>query len=289
MRKIYDCFKFFNELELLELRLTECYDHVDYFVIAEANKTHQGNDKIYNIEANWDRFKPFHDKIIYLKIDDMPDNHHSSWVRENFQRNALVRGISDADDNDIIIVTDCDEILRPRTLDILRNDKEHKLWICRHPMFYFKFNYLRIMPKAYFGEPMALLKRDFKGFQTLRVMKDTWPHPYDYIDKDICTIQHAGWHFTYFGDDQHIDTKLLNCDHYDGLPFVGKNKIIDMIADKTCWDGVGRSGYEYVKMDEYFPKTVLNNLDRWKDYIIPDATASIRDYLPALDMEEIYK
>ena len=71
MRKVYDCFTFFNELDLLELRLTECYNHTDYFVIAESNKSFTGNSKPFNLEENWDRFKAFHDKIIYVKVDPL--------------------------------------------------------------------------------------------------------------------------------------------------------------------------------------------------------------------------
>ena len=64
MRKIYDCFTFYNEFDLLELRLSEHYDYVDKFVICEANKTHQGHDKPFFLEDNWDRYKRFHYKII---------------------------------------------------------------------------------------------------------------------------------------------------------------------------------------------------------------------------------
>ena len=66
--KIYDCFTFYNEYDLLELRLKEHFDYVDYFVIAEANKTHQGRDKEFLLEQNWDRYKDFHDKIIHIKL-----------------------------------------------------------------------------------------------------------------------------------------------------------------------------------------------------------------------------
>jgi beta-1,4-mannosyl-glycoprotein beta-1,4-N-acetylglucosaminyltransferase len=124
MRKVYDCFTFFNELDLLELRLSECYDSADYFVIAEANKTFSGNDKRFILEDNWDRYKAFHDKIIYIKVEDMPEG-PNAWAREYHQRNALIRGLSSASDNDVVALTDCDEVLRPRTLNILRNDTEH--------------------------------------------------------------------------------------------------------------------------------------------------------------------
>ena len=288
MRKVYDCFPFFNELDLLELRLSECYDDADYFVIAEADTTHTGAPKRYNLEDNWDRYKDFHDKIIYIKVDDMPGG-DNPWVRENFQRNALARGIVDADDNDVIALSDCDELLRPRTLNVLRADDQHRLWICRHPMFYYKFNYLMVKPMSYHVNPMAIIKKDLTNLQELRNLMIGWAYrqPWDFNNANVRTIQHSGWHFTYFGDSKHIDTKLVNVCHTEGQRLVGTYDIDDMISKKICWDpGVY---YEHVEIDDYFPKTVLNNLDRWKNYIINNPAESIKNYVPSLDINEIYK
>ena len=288
MRKIYDCFTFFNELDLLELRLTECYDHVDYFVIAEANKTFVGNDKRFILEDNWDRYKAFHDKIIYIKVEDMPAG-NDVWAREHHQRDALIRGITNAKDDDVIILTDCDEVLRPRTLDVLRHDNQHRLWICRHPMFYFKFNYLVVKPLSYWVNPMAILKQDFNGFQNLRNQMVGWAynHSWDYNSGHVRTIQHSGWHFTYLGDTKNTETKLLNYSHTNDQKWVGTIDVEELISKKISWDT--NLQYEHIALDDYFPKTVMNNLERWKQYIIPDATISIRDYVPTLDIDEIYK
>ena len=290
MRKIYDCFTFFNELDLLELRLTECYDSADHFVIAEANVTHTGVPKRYNLEDNWDRFKAFHDKIIYIKVDDMPTG-DNAWTRENYQRNALARGIVDADENDVLVITDCDELIRPRTLNILRNDMTHKLWICRHPIFIYKLNYLMTEPMSYHVNPMAIVKKHFNGFQQLRNQMITWAYqqPYDFNTNDVCTIQHSGWHFTFFGDTKHAKTKLLNVAHTESQHYAENLDIEKNIAAKIFFSSNTSERFEYVEIDEYFPKTVLNNLERWKNYIIPNANLSIRDYVPVLNLDEIYK
>ena len=291
MRKIYDCFTFFNELDLLELRLAECYDHVDHFVIAEANLSHSGNHKEYIFEDNKQRFAPWLDKIIHIKVDDIPPT-NDSWFRENFQRDALIRGIYDADDNDVIIVSDCDEILRPRALDIIRNDLQHNIWRCHHPLFLFKFNYLMTRPGTYWANPVAVVKRGFPGCQELRNMKHvSLRHlPYDFDDGNICGIQHAGWHFSYLGNTQHAATKLLNFAHVESQHHANSINVNEILARKGGIDPNNiEEQFEYVKIDEYFPKIILNNLDRWRDYVIPDATANIRDYLPAFDIEEIYK
>ena len=72
MKKIYDCFSFYNEFDILEIRLQELYDHVDYFIIAEASTTHTGNPKPFYLLDNWERFKPYADKIRHVKVEDMP-------------------------------------------------------------------------------------------------------------------------------------------------------------------------------------------------------------------------
>jgi hypothetical protein len=292
MRKIYDCFPFFNELDLLELRLTECYDHVDHFVIAEANISHSGNPKEYIFENNKERFASWLDKIIHIKVGDVPRT-QNPWVRENFQRDALIRGLNDVNDNDVVIVSDCDEILRPRTLDIIRNDLQHNIWRCYHPLFYFKVNHLKTRPGPYWAHPVAVVKRGgFPGCQYLRNMHGTplWQLPYDYDDGNFCSIQHAGWHFTYFGDSKQSASKLLNFAHTEDQNLASSIDVNFNVAHKRGIH-VQPNGeeFEHIKLDEYFPKTILNNLDRWRDYIIPDATANIRDYLPALGIEEIYK
>jgi hypothetical protein len=290
MKKIYQCFPFFNEYDLLELRLTECYDHTDYFVIAESNKTFTGNPKPYNLEENWDRFKQFQDKIIYVKVDDMP-NTDNPWLREYHQRNALIRGLTNANDDDIIILSDCDEIPRPRTMQILRNDCEHMMWNLRHPMFYFKLNYLFIEPQCfrYSSNTVAVVKKffdqNFGNFQNLRNPNRT-AMPYDYNTETVRTIQHAVWHFTYLADPELIDLKLLSYSHTEAHHLVGNYNLDDMIAKNINWDA--GSIFAKVKIDDYYPKTVINNLEKWSNYIIPNATDSIRNYLTELDMDEIY-
>ena len=90
--KIYDCFPFYNELDLLDLRLAEHYDHVDYFVLVEANKTFQNNDKPFYYHDNKNRFSKWRDKIIHVRVMDMPDG-DNPWERETHQRNKILRGI----------------------------------------------------------------------------------------------------------------------------------------------------------------------------------------------------
>ena len=122
--KIYDCFSYWDEDLLLDLRLNILNKYVDYFVIVEGNKTWQNNFK--KLRFNIENFKEFKNKIIYVPVENMPEG-DNPWVRENFQRNCIERGLSTAAQNDLIIISDLDEI---PNLEKLCNFKK-KNEICR--------------------------------------------------------------------------------------------------------------------------------------------------------------
>ena len=105
--KIYDCFSYWDEDLLLDLRLNILNDYVDYFVIVEGNKTWQNNPK--KLQFNIDNYKKFKEKIIYVAVEDMPAG-NNPYLRENHQRNAIARGILNADEDDLILISDLDEI-----------------------------------------------------------------------------------------------------------------------------------------------------------------------------------
>ena len=88
---IIDCFPFFNELDLLEIRLNVLNDVVDKFVLVEASKTQSLIDKPFYFEENKDRYSKFLDKIIHVKITDYPKK--DGWAMENYQRNCIVKGL----------------------------------------------------------------------------------------------------------------------------------------------------------------------------------------------------
>ena len=113
--RVYDCFTFSNELDLLEIRLEAMDRAVDVFVIAEAPVTFQGNPKPLHFAANRDRFRRFLPRIRHLVIEDMPGG-GSPWAREFHQRNALRRGLLDAAPGDTVMVSDADEVLRPAAI-----------------------------------------------------------------------------------------------------------------------------------------------------------------------------
>jgi hypothetical protein len=281
MRKIYDCFTFYNELDLLELRLEEHYDYVDYFVIAEANKTHQGRDKIYYLEENWDRYAKYHDKIIHIKVDDMPTN-DNAWVLENYQRNALAKGYVDADEDDIIVISDLDEVMRAETFELMREDAEHTVFICRCPLFYFKVNYIMVKPKSYWVNGMAMPKKYMTSPQDLRNLTH-WAsaQPEDLVTDKVMTIQHAGWHFTYLGNTDHAKNKIVNFAHQESNHLADTMDVEAFMKLKKGIDPNNpNESFEIVELDDYFPETIVNNPERWKDYIATGEGMSIKNFVP---------
>jgi beta-1,4-mannosyl-glycoprotein beta-1,4-N-acetylglucosaminyltransferase len=146
---IFDCFMFYNEFDVLRLRLRELYAVVDRFVLTEATHTLTGKPKPLYFAEHREDFSEFADKIVHVVVDDMeidPD----PWKNEEFQRNAMLRGIDDLDLNDWILVSDVDEIPRASTIATLR-DSPLIMAGFRMPLSYFKLNYVNIE-----GEPNSV-------------------------------------------------------------------------------------------------------------------------------------
>lgn len=119
---VYDCFTFFNEIDILEVRLNELYAYVDKFVITEAGEGISGPYHEYVFEQIKDqpRFAKFSDKIIYIKIErPINEKNPDIWFRENYIKNQGWRGLNDCEPNDLILFSDVDEIPRPELISKL--------------------------------------------------------------------------------------------------------------------------------------------------------------------------
>ena len=117
---IYDCFQFFNELDMLKIRLNVMSPIVDKFVISEATETFSGLKKPLYYEENKEMFAEFADKIIHVVVDDTPEGY--THDRDTFQKNAVTRGLKDCTDEDIIIFSDLDEIPNPEKIKEILKD-----------------------------------------------------------------------------------------------------------------------------------------------------------------------
>jgi len=276
--KVYDCFTFFNELDLLEIRFEELYDVVDWFVIAEANMSHSGNPKEWILEANWDRFAKFADKIRYLKIEDFPVT-NNSWVREKFQRDALRQGLTDMTSDDLVIISDLDEIPRADIIDLIKEDEnQYERYVLRVPLFRYKFNFLKWYQPVINQQMIVTRGHVFTDPERERDYTHAWlPQA-----PDVVYLDHAGWHFSYLGDNDHAVHKLKNFAHVEqNIPEITDHFSIErMIKEKRGPNPADVEKFEHVVLDDYFPKYVVENQEKYQDLIISNATASIYDFYP---------
>ena len=284
--KVFDCFTFHNEFDILELRLAELWDTVDYFVIAEANITHQNKPKDFYLKNNWERFSRYHNKIRLISIEDMP-NSPDSWVNERFQRRQLSRGLYDLAADDIVIVSDCDEVPRAEAIRAVKEDSNqnnYDRYVLCVPLFYFRLNYLMISPHTKQNNIAVARGRIFTDPQKERELTFyTDSYPPHFSDDSRCFIEHGGWHFTYFGQRDFAKTKLQSFAHAESnIPKYTENIDIDfMIENKVGFSKFdSNERFEYVAVDDYFPDTVLNNLEKYQPMIVDNAVKSVYDFYP---------
>jgi beta-1,4-mannosyl-glycoprotein beta-1,4-N-acetylglucosaminyltransferase len=205
MKKVIDCFTFYNELEILELRLEELYDSVDVFILVEAEKTHKGENKRFIFEENKWRFEKWLDKIVNVKVY-YPSHIEDAWGREKFQRNSFMPTLYTLGlkDKDIVFITDVDEILNSERVNYIKNSYDLQ---CINKM----------EMTTYFG--------DFRN----KEITNKWYHPkvvnwgtLKNKTPDECRLtfdcqwwENGGWHLTYFGGAERIANKLENFAHQE--------------------------------------------------------------------------
>lgn len=282
--KVFDLCTFYNEFDILELRIQELWDTVDYFVIAEANSTHQNNPKPFYLKDNWARFEKYASKIRHIMIDDMPMS-PDTWVNEKFQRKCLERGLHGMQPEDIIIVSDCDEIARPSAIAAIKEDvNNYDRYILAIPLNYYRFNYMMISPNVKQNNIVVTRGRVFTDPQNERSFTfSSGGLPMHYATTDFCVIEHGGWHFTYFGQTDHAKNKIKNFAHAETniSAIMDKLDVDYMVANKVGLLGFDyHERFEYIVVDEYFPQTILNNLEKYKDMIVPGATKTVYDFYP---------
>ena len=295
--KIYDCFMYFDEEIVLDVRLNTLNDFVDYFVIVESKFTHKGD--LRELKFNHKKFQKFKDKIIYLIYDKLPpeieevktNDHHNElsrkyiWnaaYRENGQRNYIVNGLINAEKEDIILISDVDEI--PKLSNINFNEIVEKIILFKQDMFYYKFNLH--LPNLVWTGTKACRKKDLINPQWLRNIKDR-KYSFFRIDtffsktkyKSIKTINDGGWHFSNIKTAKEIEHKLKSYLHhreFDEKPLSvneidkiikKKQAIYDLTVDKTTnkiGNGSKLEKFEFKKLPAYIQNN-KNNLIEWMD------------------------
>ncbi|MAH50971.1 hypothetical protein CMI37_34460 [Candidatus Pacearchaeota archaeon] len=231
-RKIIDSFIFYNELPLLDMRLNELHEHVDYFVLVEMNVSFTGNRKPHHFLENRERYKRFWDKLIYITDmgKQLPDT-NNPWRREYYQRNLIrdaidLNTIPDLSEDDIVLVSDVDEIPSPEAIKRTAFEKD-KIYFFEQRYFYYNFSSeFPFKWKGTMGFNYDLLY----DVDLNMIRKDR------YRDKDerVNYIPDGGWHCSYFGGEDQIIDKIEQFSHqeYNKPEYKNKETIAKRIRER---------------------------------------------------------
>jgi len=291
--KIFDCTTFYNEKMMMDVRFNVLSQYVSKFIVVESTFSHSGKKKKLNF--NIDDYPKFKDKIIYLVIDHEPielikkenleldsvSKRLNSLKRIEQSYNYMTKGIKDASDDDLIMLSDNDEI---PDLSKLNLDKiENNFVIFEQLFFYYKFNLLYDR-MSWYGTK-GCKKKKLKKFSTLRNIKNK-KYPFWRLDtifsdtkqKNVRIIKNGGWHFTNLKTPDELFEKLSNFGHHDEFEKLNitieslKDKInkkevfYDHFADKEIKDKWSDS-YKLKKIDNSFlPKYLNDNHEKFNEW-----------------------
>ena len=293
---IYDCFMYYNEDLLLDLRLNTMDKFVKKFIITEATYTHNGNKK--ELKFNIDNFKKFKDKINYIVVDEQPKNiKHlkedeskaarkeklilNGMARDYFQRENLLRGLDSSVDDDLILISDLDEIPNLNNLNL--SNIKNNILIFEQKMFYYKFN---LLYKDFVWQGTKGVKRkNFISPQWLRNIKGK-KYPYWRIDtlfskkkySNLLFIKDGGWHFTCLKSPKDLMKKLQNFAHHyefeqSGLGLKDIEKLIlekrvmyDHTVDQRGYKWSGKSILKSIEISS-LPEHIYKNPAKFSEWI----------------------
>ena len=270
--KLYDCCMYFDEDLVLDMRLNILNEYVDKFVIAEATKDHTGKDKKMNFDIK--NFSKFKDKITYIVVDDLPMNiksYKKDWpvhhLRDQHQRNSLAKGYQNSNDNDLIMISDIDEIPDPNKIKDFQTINKYACFMQKN--FQSKINLLNTTEKYWMGTKI-IQKKNLKSPQWLRKIKTSKPPFWKfYKPRQPQLIFDGGWHFSFLKEPKRIAKKIKAYSHseYNKEEFTDEKKIEERIKNRA--DIFDRNfKYERVNLDDTFPKYILENLSKYKSWII---------------------
>ncbi len=270
--KLYDCCMYFDEDLVLDLRLNILDKYVDKFIIAEATRDHSGAGKKLNF--NLSKFSKFKDKINYLVVDDLPidvkskkKNWDANHWRDQYQRNSLSRGFKNCNENDLIMISDIDEIPDPKKISEFKTKNKYACFMQKN--FQSKLNLLNITDKYWMGTKICQ-KKYLKSPQWLRDIK-TKKRPFwkFYKPKETQLILDGGWHFSFLKKPKDIAKKIIAYSHqeFNKDDFINEENISKRIENKK--DLFNRNiSYKKIEIDNTFPKYVFENREKYKEWII---------------------
>jgi len=254
--KVYDCTTFSGENSVLEIRLNELDSVVDKFIIVEARKTHSGRDKPLYFEQCEARYDRFIHKIHYIVLDSFPST--DPWFCENYQRNAIMRGLETVQDDDLVMISDLDEIPRASLVKSLIPELCPLVFEQRHSMIYLN----RITQKPEDGQWCGT------SVVTGEYLKTHSPQNIRDSKNGFIKIKNGGHHYCYVGGIERVLTKIKSLCHTEYAHLADdKEKILEHIKNNT--DILGRSGglTKRIEIDDSFPQYVRDNQERFKHLI----------------------
>jgi len=287
---IYDAFPFFNELDLLEVRLHELGEVADWFVLVESTWTHSNQPKPLYYQENRERFRKFHSKIIHIVLRELPAR-RDPWSLERYQRDCLARGLTGCSPRDVVLVSDVDEIPRAEAVrDVvaglkfddgrctravhawLRRPRVARLlrvWLKkRHPFvhvfeqvpFHFFVNCRITRPPHWYGTRLVHY-RDFGRASDLRRWRGK-------------VVRNGGWHFSWLGGVERIRAKVEAYAHqeFNTPEFMDPKRLAEGLAhghnvvhpEETL---------AVVDVDDTFPAYLRANLERFRSWVWPPVPA----------------
>jgi len=291
LKKIYSGTQFFNELDMLEIRLETMSPYVDYFVISESVRTHAGNPKPLFYKENQDRYKRFHNKIIHQIVDHTPlvyddltkikplnDIHehiihnirnaywlnpveHIAFIRDAYEKECISLALEGAADDDIIIIGDLDEIPRPEALEaVLKDFNPNENYLFQNEMFYMYLNLQKVNEPWWGVNVLSVENMLYSSISKIRQFKEGK------------RIGYGGWHFTYMGGEKAIIQKLESFSHqeFNNPQNKANVKMIVEHVKEMGLDALGRPSQFLLRdiRDGTFPQYVVDNTDKFEKYIL---------------------
>ncbi|MDC1311865.1 beta-1,4-mannosyl-glycoprotein beta-1,4-N-acetylglucosaminyltransferase [Burkholderiales bacterium] len=280
-RKIYDCFCFFNEEMLLQLRMDTLWDYVDYFVISEAAYTHKGLSRktVFDIS----KFEKYKSKIRYQRLETRPPGENEFWKNENYIRNNIITGLFDSRPDDLILISDLDEIPKPSKITLydpqfLRGD-----FLQNYYSYYLNNLWIKNINVAHsdgviwkgskittihhfenFFHANATSVRSYKSNGPLRSLKRAW-----FNRRRVQDIPDGGWHFTWVLALEDIIRKMDSTAHtFDDPRFKDKAFLEKIIKSNRDFQDPAKC-YLAMEIDDSFPEPLRRHPEKYEKFLMP--------------------
>ena len=269
--KLIDCFMYFDEDLVLDIRLNTLSDKVDKFIIVEATKNHAGENKKLNFRI--ENFSNYKNKIKYIVVDDLPINvqspkkgWHENHARDQYQRNSIEKGYKEFSDEDLIMISDIDEIPNLKKLDEFNVKNKYACFLQKN--FQSKINLLNVTDEDWPGTKICQ-KKYLKSPQWLRNLKVKKKPFWKIFGKKVQIINDGGWHFSFLKDPKSIKKKITAYSHqeFNTEEFTNVGMIEKRISlGKDLFDR--KINYKKVNIDNSFPEYIVKNKEMFKDWIL---------------------